>query len=593
MKKLLYLVTIPLSARAFLWGQLQHFSQHGYDVHLASSPAPRDELLTVAHREGVQAHFVPLAREISLKHDVLALADTWKLLRQLKPSVTNVGTPKAGLIGGMAATLSGVPARVYTLHGLRLETVQGPKRHLLVWMERLACACAHRVVCVSPSLQKRAVELKLVPAAKTLVLGSGTSNGVSVERYLPSATMLQQAGELGMMLGLSPDALTVGFVGRFVKDKGIAELLGAFEQLYAVNSRLRLLLLGDYEEGDPVPAELRQTIETHPGVIWAGFVADPAPYYQLMNVLALPTYREGFPTVPLEAAAAGKPVVATNATGAMDAVVDGVTGFTVPVGDTEALTDALRRLLNDKALAVQFGHAGQERVLREFQPQHVWEAMDRLYQDLLAEARTRKGQHLKRAVDVVVAGVGLAVLGLPMLALGGVVRLKLGSPILFSQKRPGLHAQPFIMHKFRTMRDAVDSHGQPLPDSERMTPLGRFLRASSMDELPGLFNVLRGDMSLVGPRPLLMEYLDRYTPEQARRHEVRPGITGWAQVNGRNAIAWDEKFRLDVWYVENRSLALDLKILWTTVQKVFKREGISAAGEATMPKFMGTPSNET
>ena len=589
MKKLFYMVTIPLSARAFLRGQLQHFSQRGYDVHLASSPAPKDEMLAVAQHEGVQPHFIPLAREISLKLDVLALAATWKLLRQIKPSVTNVGTPKAGLIGGMAAALSGVPARVYTLHGLRLETVQGPKRHLLVWMERLACACAHRVVCVSPSLQKRAVELKLVPATKTVVLGSGTSNGISVERYLPSTSTLEQATVLSTKLGLSADTLTVGFVGRFVNDKGIAELLGAFEQLYAVNSRLRLLLLGDYEEGDPVPAELRQTIETHPGVVRAGFVSDPAPYYQLMDVLALPTHREGFPTVPLEAAAAGKPVVASNATGAVDAVIDGVTGFTVPVGDTQALTNALQRLLDDKALAVQFGRAGQERVLREFQPQHIWEALDGLYQTLLAEAQTRnlKGQHLKRAVDVGVAGISLAVLGLPMLALGGVVRLKLGSPILFSQKRPGLHGKPFTMHKFRTMRDALDSHGQPLPDSERMTPLGRLLRASSLDELPGLFNVLRGDMSLVGPRPLLMDYLDRYTAEQARRHEVRPGITGWAQVNGRNAISWEEKFELDVWYVDNRSLTLDLKILWMTVQKVFKREGISAAGEATMPRFEG------
>ncbi|GAA4018262.1 sugar transferase [Deinococcus rubellus] len=173
------------------------------------------------------------------------------------------------------------------------------------------------------------------------------------------------------------------------------------------------------------------------------------------------------------------------------------------------------------------------------------------------------------------------------------VRFKLGSPIFFSQQRPGLRGKPFTMYKFRTMRDATDTQGQPLPDSERLTPLGRFLRSSSLDELPELFNVLRGDMSLVGPRPLLMEYLPRYTPQQARRHEVRPGITGWAQVNGRNAISWEEKFNLDVWYVDNRSFALDLKILWLTVLKVFKREGINAVGEATMPVFSGTAQSET
>lgn len=193
--------------------------------------------------------------------------------------------------------------------------------------------------------------------------------------------------------------------------------------------------------------------------------------------------------------------------------------------------------------------------------------------------------YIKRIVDALVSGTGLIVLSPILLITASMVARYLGRPILFKQQRPGLHGKPFTMYKFRTMRDAVDSHGQPLPDSERLTPLGRFLRASSLDELPELFNVLCGDMSLVGPRPLLMEYLNHYTPQQARRHEVRPGITGWAQVNGRNAISWEQKFELDVWYVDNRSLALDMIILRMTILKVFKREGISAVGEATMPRF--------
>jgi len=169
-----------------------------------------------------------------------------------------------------------------------------------------------------------------------------------------------------------------------------------------------------------------------------------------------------------------------------------------------------------------------------------------------------------------------------------VVAFTIGRPIFFHQKRPGLNGKPFTMYKFRTMRNAVDDLGKQLPDSERLTKIGRVLRATSLDELPELFNVVRGDMNLVGPRPLLMEYLALYTPEQARRHEVRPGITGWAQVNGRNAISWEEKFKLDVWYVDHRSFILDLKILWMTVKTVLKREGISAAGEATMTRFEGT-----
>ena len=197
---------------------------------------------------------------------------------------------------------------------------------------------------------------------------------------------------------------------------------------------------------------------------------------------------------------------------------------------------------------------------------------------------------MKRLFDIVASALGLLVLGLPLLFLTWQVRRRLGSPAFFRQVRPGLHGRPFRMVKFRSMTDARGPDGQLLPDAERLTAFGRFLRATSLDELPGLWNVLRGDMSLVGPRPLLMEYLPLYSPEQARRHEVRPGITGWAQVNGRNALGWDDKFRLDVWYVEHRSLWLDCKILWLTVKKVLVRDGISAAGEATMPRFTGEKS---
>ena len=194
---------------------------------------------------------------------------------------------------------------------------------------------------------------------------------------------------------------------------------------------------------------------------------------------------------------------------------------------------------------------------------------------------------MKRLFDLITASLGLLLFGLPLLALAWQVRRKLGSPVLFTQVRPGLHGKPFRMVKFRTMTHARGPDGQLLPDAERLTPFGRWLRATSLDELPELWNVLRGEMSLVGPRPLLMEYLPLYSPEQARRHEVRPGITGWAQVNGRNAISWADKFALDVWYVDHQSLWLDVQILWRTVRKVLLRDGISAPGDATMPKFEG------
>jgi len=194
---------------------------------------------------------------------------------------------------------------------------------------------------------------------------------------------------------------------------------------------------------------------------------------------------------------------------------------------------------------------------------------------------------LKRLLDIIIASIALILLSPLYAFVAYKVKKNLGSPVLFRQVRPGLHGKPFEMIKFRTMKDAVDEQGDPLPDSERLTPFGQMLRSTSLDEMPELWNVIKGDMSIVGPRPLLMEYLPLYSPEQAKRHNVRPGMTGHAQINGRNAIGWEEKFKLDTWYVENQSIWLDFKIMFKTVHKVLAKDDISAEGDATMPKFTG------
>ena len=199
---------------------------------------------------------------------------------------------------------------------------------------------------------------------------------------------------------------------------------------------------------------------------------------------------------------------------------------------------------------------------------------------------------VKRLLDIVIASIALILLSPLYFIVARKVKKNLGSPVLFRQVRPGLNGKPFEMIKFRTMKDAVDAQGNPLPDSERLTPFGKMLRSTSLDEMPELWNVIKGDMSIVGPRPLLMEYLPLYNDEQAKRHDVRPGMTGHAQVNGRNAIGWEEKFKLDTWYVENRSTLLDFKIMFKTVHKVIAKDDISAEGEATMTKFTGSSNKE-
>lgn len=195
---------------------------------------------------------------------------------------------------------------------------------------------------------------------------------------------------------------------------------------------------------------------------------------------------------------------------------------------------------------------------------------------------------MKRLFDLIITIPALLVFWPVLLIIALMVRVKLGTPVLFRQTRPGRHGKPFEIIKFRTMRDAIGLDGKPLPDCDRLTPFGRFLRSTSLDELPELWNVLKGEMSLVGPRPLLMQYLDRYTSEQARRHDLPPGITGWAQVNGRNAISWEEKFELDVWYIKNQSVILDAKILWLTLGSILNRDDVCQPGHATMEEFMGS-----
>ena len=381
--RLVFAVTRAETARYLLLGQLAFLRRHGFEVVVVAGPGP--DLEYVAGRDGVETLAVPMAREGRLMSDLVALVRLRRAFRRLRPAVVNASTPKAGLLGMIAAALAGVPARIYTLRGLRLETARGARRRLMVLAERIACACAHRVLCVSPSLAERCRALRLAPARKIRVLGPGASNGVDVARYRPRAAPDEEA-QLAHRIGLPRGVPVVGFVGRMSRDKGIGELAAAFFDLVLpACSAARLLVVGPVDLNDPAPEGARARLLAHPQVVFAGFVTDAAPYYRLMDVVAFPSLREGFPNAPLEAAASGLPVVGFTATGTVDAVADGVTGTLVPSGDWRALGAALAGYLADPERAREHGRRGRERVEQLFRSERVWQTWLEEYRDLLGE----------------------------------------------------------------------------------------------------------------------------------------------------------------------------------------------------------------
>ena len=576
--RVVHITTVPESLLGFLRGQLAYLRSRGVEITGISSPGPHLEAFEREH--GTEAIAIEMHRKITPVHDLGALARLIATLQRLRPTIVHAHTPKGGLLGMIAATLTGTPVRIYHMRGLPLETASGWQRHVLRAAERVSCALATRVLCVSRSLREVAIAEGVCAREKIEVLGDGSGQGVDAAHFDPDRLVPDAGAVLRRTYDIPADAIVVGFIGRLVGDKGVVELVGAWRALRERDPRLHLVLAGVLEERDALPPDVVEVLRSDPRVRVVGFIADVVPLYAAMDVVVLPTYREGFPNVPLEAAAMRKPVVATRVTGCVDAVVDGVTGTLVPPADAAALAGAIERYVADPALRDAHGRAGRERVLTSFRPERLAALTHEIYRELVAQTTRRRcrlaSRAIKRSFDLAGAAGGLVVLSPALLAAAAAIRVTMGSPVLFTHVRPGRDGKLFKLYKFRTMRAPSERDRSVWfrSDEDRLTPLGRFLRSSSIDELPELWNVLCGDMSIVGPRPLLTEYLERYTPEQQRRHEVRPGITGWAQVHGRQAIKFSKRLEHDVWYVDHWSLWLDLRILAMTVRDVFVAKGV-------------------
>ena len=436
------------------------------------------------------------------------------------------------------------------------------------------------------------------PAYRDYLLDKGISgenitlipNGVDVDLFNPQANGKTFRRELKL-----DGKFVVTYAGALGLANDIPTILRAAQNLHH-DPKIHFLLVGDGKErvnSEKLAKQLDLSNVTFTGSrpksdMGEILAASDACLAILQNI---PMFRKTYPNKVFDYMAAGRPTIL-----AIDGVIREVIesaqgGIFVPPGNDMALAETVQVLSNNPTKAQAMGRAARSYVVENFNRHQHTRRFAHLVEYVAnqnnAEHRSFYHSCGKRFLDLILSLV-LTILLTPLLLLLAIfVRLKLGSPVLFRQQRPGFKGRPFTIYKFRTMTNSSDPFGNLLPDAERLTFLGRSLRSASLDELPELFNVLKGDMSLVGPRPLLMKYLDRYTLEQARRHEVKPGITGWAQINGRNAITWEDKFKFDVWYVDNQSLSLDLKIIALTVWKILRREGISQPGQATAEEFKG------
>lgn len=505
-----------------------------------------------------------------------------------KPDVLYAYHPPltVGIAAAIIAAVRRIPF-VYAVHDMWPDTLAASgmvsNRVILGIVDRLCSwvyARADRIVVVSPGFKRALVE-KGVPKSKITVIYNW-----------PNEMEARPQGDTDLAAFALEGHFNIVFAGNMGPAQGLETVLKAAKIVETAAPQVQFILVGDGIETDSLRAcatEMKlRSVRIMPRVPQSeiGSLLAAADVL-LVHLKDDPLFRITIPAKTQFYLAMGKPILMGVSGDSADLVERSGAGLVVKSGDASALAAGVLEFarLPKKELTAMGGRG------RAFYEKELSAAKGtRATLEILhSVALTRKrGLIVKRGFDVIVACAALIFLSPFVFVTAAVLALSLGFPVLFRQLRPGLHGQPYCLYKFRTMRELYDAAGEPLPDAERLTPVGKFVRRLSLDELPQFWNVLCGDMSLVGPRPLLIAYLDRYTAEQARRHEVRPGITGWAQVNGRNAISWDHKLELDVWYVNNRSFVLDLKILAMTLVRVFRRQGISADGHETMPEFRGT-----
>jgi lipopolysaccharide/colanic/teichoic acid biosynthesis glycosyltransferase/glycosyltransferase involved in cell wall biosynthesis len=583
-----------MSLRWLLRNQLKYINQF-YNVTAISSNGQDLEL--VRKDQGVNIYAVEMTREITPILDIIAIIKLSRYLYKEKPFIVHTHTPKAGFIGMVASKIAQVPVRMHTVAGLPLMETSGIKWFILGLVEKITYRCAVYIYPNSFGLKEYIIQNKFCQPQKIKVLGSGSSNGIDTSYFSLTVQIEKEAEEIRRKNNISKEDFVFCYIGRIVKDKGINELLSAFNEIKGLERNVKLLLIGIFEEKlDPLSAESKDILERNKNIIYCGFQENVRAYLASCDALVFPSYREGFPNVPLQAGSMGLPSIVSDINGCNEIIKNGINGLIIQPKDAVSLKAAMLLLINDENLRKRLASNARKMIVERFDQQIIWDEILKEYRSMEVHYIQNKKnnrhffyrKYIKKVLDYVLAVIVLLATIPIQLALAIVLAIRNSGDIFFVQLRPGYQGKPFRMFKFKTMTDKKDSSGHYLADEQRLTKLGKFLRSTSLDELPEIFNILKGEMSFVGPRPLLIQYMDRYTPEQMRRHNVKPGITGWAQINGRNAISWEEKFRLDLWYVDHQSFWIDLKILFLTIFRIIKREGINQPGHVTAEEFKGT-----
>lgn len=591
--RLLRITTLPASQKTLLNGQLGFFKRKKYKVMAVSADGPDALYFSV---EGIPHHAIPLTNKFSPFRDISSLIQLLIILGEFKPDIVHTHTAKAGLIGMVASRIAGVPIRMHTISRVPQEGKKGLKQKLMLLGEKITYSCATNLYPNSRGL-KELLESRFNIGNKARVVGSGSTNGIDTGLNRRRPELENEAAMLREKYGIAPHDLVFGYIGSVVYEKGIAELVEAFIQCrehLRVPRKLFLLVAGPIPDNEPLDSDLLQFLTDDPNVILAGYQQETRPWIIASDIFVFPSHREGFPNIVLQACCLEVPCIVSDIIGNNEIISHHETGLIVPPMNAAALAEAMQYMAEQDNLRREFGHNARELVSAKFDQRLIWSELNLEYERLLSHSRQRGkqtqlfyGRFVKPVFDFVIAALTLAITLPVMLVCMVVLGVVNHGKIFFTQQRPGRYGKLFTMLKFRTMTNQTNSFGELLPDEARLTPVGKFIRKTSLDELPQLINVLLGQMSLVGPRPLLKEYMGLYSEEQHRRHTVKPGITGWAQVNGRNDVSWPRRFDLDVWYVKHQSFRLDLKILWLTLIRVFRAEGITSPTSATMERFGG------